>query len=302
MRISSTFLLLPLLTPFASGACSRTSLSAALDSFFSTATSYPRRSLPLAPNHKISSNGYIQLGLNSTPWANISTLYAPNFKVQVLDETACQAARYTAVTQYNSSGLFPALISVRLGLEDKAGGGGLINEVEILNVIQGDHILFSPWRFEQRTPALFNSSQGFPPGAKLTANSTVLQRAGLIATANTYLEGVEKGDNKLVQAGPNCPRVSNGYQTSGHCDQGMQQFKWPVDNRRWIADKETGVAFGVFIFRGALLVNNATGDYINEYIAVKEGKLREIRAVMIYSDKNVKSVWPEDKQRSYNGL
>jgi len=55
---------------------------------------------------------------------------------------------------------------------------------------------------------------------------------------------VEKGDNRLVVAGPNCPRISNGYQISGHCDQGMQQFKWPVENRRWIADTETGVAFG----------------------------------------------------------
>lgn len=292
----------PLLAPLASAACTRSVLASALDSFFSTAIASPKKPLRLAASHTISSNGYIQPSLNSTPWANISTLYTPNFKVQVLDEAACQAARYTVVTQFNSSGLFPALISVRLALEDKAAGDAAISEVEILNVIQGDHILFSPQRFEQRTPALFNSSQAFPPGAKLAPNSSALDRAALIATANTYLEGVEKGDNALVRAGPNCPRVSNGYQTSAHCDQGMQQFRWPVDNRRWIADRDTGVAFGVFIFRGALLVNNATGDYINEYIAVKEGRLREIRAVMIYSDKNVKSVWPEDRERRYHGL
>jgi hypothetical protein len=167
--------------------------------------------------------------------------YTPTFKVQAIDNLACQGARYTVVTQHNSSGLFPALISIRLALADRDGP---ITELEILNVIQGDHILFSPKRFERRTPALYNSSQSFPPGAKITPNTTVQNRAGLIKTANTYLEGVEKGDNKLVRAGPNCPRISNGYQTSGHCDQGMQQFKWPVENRRWIADTETGVAFG----------------------------------------------------------
>jgi hypothetical protein len=80
----------------------------------------------------------------------------------------------------------------------------------------------------------------------------------------------------------------------------MQQFKWPVESRRWIADEQTGVAFGVFIFRGALMVNNKTGDYINEYLKVKDGKIQEIRAVMIYCDKDIKSVWPEDSERTYN--
>jgi hypothetical protein len=128
--------------------------------------------------------------------------YTPNFKVQAIDSLACQGARYTVVTQYNSSGLFPALISIRLALQDRDGP---ITEMEIMNVIQGDHILFSPKRFELRTPALFNSSQSFPPGAKITQSTTVLKRADLIRTANTYLEGVEKGQNDLVNAGPKCP-------------------------------------------------------------------------------------------------
>jgi hypothetical protein len=50
------------------------------------------------------------------------------------------------------------------------------------------------------------------------------------------------------------------------------------------------------------MVNNQTGDYINEYLAVKDGKLREIRAVMIYSKKDIKSVWPEDSTRPYSAL
>jgi hypothetical protein len=50
------------------------------------------------------------------------------------------------------------------------------------------------------------------------------------------------------------------------------------------------------------MVNNQTGDYINEYIAVKDGKLREIRAVMIYSKRDISSVWPEDSTRSYASL
>jgi hypothetical protein len=112
------------------------------------------------------------------------------------------------VTQYNSSGLFPALLSIRLALRNDDGP---ITEIEIMNVIQGDHILFSPQRFELRTPALFNSSQSFPPGAKITPDTTVLKRADLIRTANTYLEGVEKGKNELVHAGPRCPSQSQPF-------------------------------------------------------------------------------------------
>lgn len=189
-------------------------------------------------------------------------------------------------------------MSLRLGLEDN---DGMVNEVEVLNVIQGDHILFYPDKFEQRTPALFNSSQAFPPGAK-SASTKELSRKEIISIANTYLAGVEAGNNALVKAGPACPRISNGLQTSGHCDEGLQQFKWPVDNRRWIADTETGVAFGSMIFRGALNVSADTGDLVNEFLAVKDGLIREVRAVMIYGKKDLPAVWPEDATRAYEGL
>jgi hypothetical protein len=281
----------------AASACTRKGIQTALDSFFLTAIT--KEPLTLSMNVKITSNGYSQATLNSTSYANITWLERPEFKVQALDTIACQGARYTVSRQKNSTGgESPALVSLRIGLEDNDGP---ISEIEILNVINGSHILFNPDKFEQRTPPLFNSSQAFPPGASIT-NTTLLSRKEIISVANSYIEGVQAGKNALVKAGTNCPRISNGLQTSAHCDQGLQQFKWPVDNRRWIADTETGVAFGSMIFRGALKVPADTGDLINEFLAVKNGKIREIRAVMIYGKKDVKTVWPEDGTRSYNGL
>lgn len=184
----------------------------------------------------------------------------------------------------------PALVSFRLMLEDSDGP---VKEVEVMNVVKGQHILFYPDKFENSTPDLFTSGQVSDEVHKKQS------RQEIISVANTYLEGVQSGNNSLVKAGPTCPRISNGLQTSGHCDQGMQQFKWPVDSRRWIADTETGVAFGVFIFRGALKVDNKTGDYINEYLKIRDGRIQEIRAVMIYSDRFIKTVWPEDSDRHY---
>jgi hypothetical protein len=274
--------------------CTRKGIQTSLDNFFLTAIT--KEPLALSSTVKISSNGYSQPNLNSTSYANITWLERPEFKVQALDTIACQGARYTVSRQKNSTGgESPALLSLRLALEENDGP---VSEVEIINVINGSHILFYPEKFEPRTPALFNSSQAFPPGASLT-NKTTLSRKEIIAVANSYLEGVQAGNNALVKAGPTCPRVSNGLQTSAHCDQGLQQFKWPVENRRWIADTETGVAFGAMIFRGALNVPTDTGDLINEFLAVKEGRIREIMAVMVYAKRDIGAVWPEDGTRVY---
>jgi hypothetical protein len=291
MRFTFFSIALSVLVPsLVSGSCTRTGLSAALDSYFNNAIS--KTPLNLSPAVKISSNGYIQRSVSDTAYGNITSLYRPNFKVQALDTTVCQGARYTVVTERNSTTgkNDPALVTIRVMLEDNDGP---IKEIEVMNIVRGQHILFYPDKFEQTTPELFTSSQ------TSSSNTTKLSRKDIIAVANTYLEGVQSGNNALVKAGQTCPRVSNGLQTSGHCDQGMQQFKWPVEARRWIADTETGVAFGVFIFRGALMVNNRTGDYINEYLKVKDGRIHEIRATMIYSFKDIVSVWPEDKERQY---
>jgi hypothetical protein len=198
----------------------------------------------------------------------------------------------------STGGESPALVSLRIALEDN---NGPISEIEILNVVKGDHVLFYPDKFEQRTPALFNSSQAFPPGAR-PESATTLSRKQIIEVASTYLQGVEAGNSALVKAGPLCPMVLNGLQTSTHCDQELQQFKGPVDNRRWIADTETGVAFGAFILRGALNVSADTGELINNFLAVKDGALREIRAGMVYGKRDIKGVWPEDKERGYGAL
>jgi hypothetical protein len=271
-------------------ACTRNGLSSALDDYFAGVTGKP--ALRVASAAKISSNGYMQKAIADTAFGNITSLYRPKFRVQALDTATCQAARYTVVTERNQTtgANTPALVSLRLMLEDSDGP---VKEVEVMNVVRGQHILFYPDKFEETTPDLFTSSQVSDGSHKM------LSRQEIISVANTYLEGVQSGNNSLVKAGPTCPRISNGLQTSGHCDQGMQQFKWPVDSRRWIADTETGVAFGVFIFRGALMVDNKTGDYINEYLKIRDGKIQQIRAVMIYSDKYIKSVWPEDSERHY---
>lgn len=279
---------------FAASACTRKGIGQALDNFFLAAIT--KQPLFTTPTVKISSNGYSQISLNSTPYANITWLERPEFKIQALDAFACQGARYTVSRQKNSTGgEEPALVSVRLALTDNDGP---ISEIEVLNIKNATHYFFRPDRFEDRTPAMFNSSQAFPPGANLLSTS-ILPRKELIAVANTYIDGIQTGNNASVKAGPVCPRFANGEMDGKHCNLDLEQFKWPVENRRWIADLETGVAFGSMVFRGALQMPVDTGNVVNEFVAVKDGRIREIRAVVAYARRDIKSVWPEDGARSY---
>ena len=43
-----------------------------------------------------------------------------------------------------------------------------------------------------------------------------------------------------------------------------------------------------------------TGDYINEHIMVQDGMIKRMYASKIYGNKNIKSIWPEDKDRAYD--
>lgn len=283
-----------LFVSLAATACTRKGIQTALDNFFLAAIT--KQPLFTIPDVKITSNGYSQANLNNTPYANITWLERPEFKIQALDVIACQGARYTVSRQKNSTGgEEPALVSVRLALSDNDGP---ISELEILNIKNGSHYFFRPDRFEDRTPAIFNSSQAFPPGASLL-QTAVLPRKDIIAVANTYIDGVQSGKSEGVKAGPTCRRISNGEIEGTKCIEGLEQLKWPVEQRRWIADLETGVAFGSMIFRGALQMPDDTGDLANEFIAVKDGKIREIRAAVAYSKKDINAMWPEDTTRSY---
>jgi hypothetical protein len=302
MRPTYSFLapvLLSYLISLASTTCTRDKLSQTLDLFFLNAITHDP--LPLSPTAKTSSNGYMQTSINNTAFSNTTWLESPEFKVQVLDVTACQAARYTVAREKSVAGVeSPALVSLRVALADN---DGLIEELEITNVVKGEHILFYPDKFELRTPPLYNSSQAFPPGASL-AKTKVLTRKEIAELADSYVVGIQTGNKSLVKIGPYCPRTANGQRINDHCeegDQGLATFHWQVENRRWIADAEKGVAFGSYIVQGTLGADDNTWDIVNEYVAVKDGAIREIRAVMVHEPKGIKAVWPEDSTRSYRG-
>ncbi|KAF2416405.1 hypothetical protein EJ08DRAFT_703668 [Tothia fuscella] len=280
-----------------SALCTRQRLQDHLDLFFVDAISHD--ALPLAPNVKISSNGVMQLNLNTTAFANTTWLESPGFKIQVVDILACQAARYTVAREKQTNGTeVPALISVRVGLADNDGH---ITEIEITNVVKGENILFSPDTFEHRTPPLFNSSQSFPPGAPISA-AKVLTRKEIIAVTENYVSGVQKGDKSIMKVGPACPRTENGQRVRDHCedgDEGLSKFKWPIQNRRWIADPDMGIAFGAYIVQGTFGEDDNTWDLVNEFIAVKDGLIREVRAIMEHVPKGTNAIWPEDTARTY---
>jgi hypothetical protein len=82
----------------------------------------------------------------------------------------------------------------------------------------------------------------------------------------------------------------------------LSSFHWPVHNKRWIADPDKGIAFGAYVVAGTLGAEENTWDLVNEFVAVKDGLIREVRVVMAHTPKETASVWPEDSARSYFAL
>jgi hypothetical protein len=270
--------------------CSRESLIAARDKFFSSgaAKSTQLQGIQLAPSTKISFNQKLT-PLASTPYSNLTGFN--NFIVQAVDSEACQIATFrTSPSQ---------LLSTRLRLD----GSGAISEVEFLQAVKGDQF-FRPSGIPATTPAIFNQKQtpgrppnipaswkaetGTPKGDVNTATCKsgggqprALNRKELIYVGSTYCDGLTgKPWDSCVVGGKSCPRNENGVTTTQNCAVGTGVFGFDVKGRRWVADTDTGVVLGVFYFEVARAAGLGTNLFLHEYFKIEAGVLAYIFAPM----------------------
>jgi hypothetical protein len=245
--------------------CTRDSLKANMDSFF-TSSIKQKSSLTFSTSAKIGQNNQVLPSLQSSAWSNITGFYKP-FRIDAIDTNACTMASFVLVTEKTPAGTVdPGLMSVRMKTED---GTSTIKELEILNVLKGSHMFFVPSSFPTSAPAMWSTPQ--------VGN---FSRDELIRRANTYPSGIQAGDGSMIPAGPSCPRIENGVQTTTTCNKGLQMFKQPVTNRRWVADTLTGVVLGEFYFDKIAGRGANYGLWLNEYFKLDEGKLSGIQACM----------------------
>jgi hypothetical protein len=265
MKIITLFIVALPLIVLTAASCDRAHLKENIDSFF-TSSIQKAKGISMFHSAKISQNNQVLSSIEATAWSNITGFYKP-FRIDSIDVEACTVASFVIVNENGRSGSKePGLMSVRIKTEDNSK---TVKELEILNVLKGSHAFFVPGSFPSTAPEMWSRSQ---------AGS--FSREELIRRANTYPSGIQAGDGSNIPAGQTCPRIENGVQTTTNCNKGLNRFKQPVTNRRWVADTLTGVVLGEFYFDKVAAKGANYGLWLNEYFKIDNGKLMGIQACM----------------------
>jgi hypothetical protein len=275
-----------LMAQFVSAACSRENLSTASQDFFRTVLLKSNPRFPagwiLSKAIKISENNVIVHSLNDTMYATMTGL-ASAYKIEVADTITCDIATLFIAKESNSSTI--ASLRIRMSQDE-------IWEVEILKATKGSHALFAPDNFPSSAPTHWRQS-----------NKTT-ERARLVAVADSYAQALQEGNNTMALAAFDCPRLENGNQTTLHCGANMDLFKWPVTDRRWVADPSTGVVMGSFFFhykdgKGKMSQmglkdrgpDSKVGLWLHEYFKIENGKIVDVSAAMKTLGTDYKDIW-----------
>lgn len=234
-RVSCLLLLALLLSPArAASDCDAACLRQQLDSYLAALVRRDPSGLNLAKNVRFTENGTpgtVGDGL----WKAASGV-GP-YRLQLTDQQTQQAMFIGVIDE----GEAQAIVTVRLGIE-----GDRIAQIEHIAARKGSHPLFAPQGFTTPHPSLS------------TPVKTKLSREELIAIADTYFEGIEQHDSKVILSADDCQRFENGVQTtnqpgrtSRNCAHSADLLTYirSVDNRRFpIVDPERGIVVSIITF------------------------------------------------------
>jgi hypothetical protein len=287
---------------FALSACLRSDMQNTLDGFFQSAferSSGTKKNSPaLSTNVKITQNNILLKSLEDSAWGNTTSFYN-KWKITVIDTDVCEVACYCILNQKSSTQKqVPAIMGIRI---KKDNNENLIRELEMVNLLDGGPGILRGMFRPDNNETYSDATETF---WKSPQNGT-LTRAELIKTANSYPDGIQAGDGRNIPIGNACPRWENGVQTAGgskpfnnktqprNCRDSLDEFKQPVEHRRWLADTETGVVLGLFYFshRKSPLVDafdKEWGNWLNEFFKIQKGKMVGVHAIMLFvRDKKV---------------
>lgn len=281
----SSLLLLALLASSASaaGSCDERCLRQQVDSYMTALVRREPSALKLASDVRFTENGTpgkVGDGL----WKGASGIGAYR---QYFTDPLTQQAMFIGVV---NEGDGQAILSLRLGIEN-----GRIAQIEHITARKGSHPLFAPQGFTAPHPSLS------------TPVKTKLPREKLIAIADTYFEGIEQHDSKVILSSDTCQRFENGVQTtnqpgrtSRNCAHSADLLTYikSVDNRRYpIVDQEHGIVVSIITFGipgetksddTAISTNPQVSARLREprtlllmeWFKIDNGKIEHIEAVM----------------------
>jgi hypothetical protein len=256
--------------------CNRACLRSFVDDYFAALAAREHARLPLAAMVKFTENGRV-LELGEGFWKTAGQPLP--YRDYILDPETGGAAALTALREHDGT----AQLFVRLKIVDQR-----ITEIESIVARIGDQRWFAP----ENLPNLSDIfARPVPPAARHS-------RAELIAAADAYFTAVQtEGTPEFVQApfDPTLKRFENGLQTTNVTSNPiLERHTWTpilqlerasyagtiVTDRRYpVVDVEHGIALAVATFRRE--GEHTSTLLLAEIFKFTEGKLREIRAVIL---------------------
>jgi hypothetical protein len=285
MALLSLSIQVPIAASDSAGAsCNRTCLRGMLDQYLTALAKHDPSTLPVTAAVKFTENGE-PLKLGEGFWKTAGPIGA--YKLYVLDPESGAAALQALVQEKDTV----AQVLLRLKIDNKK-----ISEVETFVVRKGDHRFFEPDKLLTLSP-VFN--EAVPVVKRHT-------RQELIAAADSYFTAIHTEstpDYKPAPFADGMNRYENGVQTTNvsfngrppstageQLDRGAFKGVRVMDRRYPVVDVENGTVLGIVTFRGDSPPRTTT-LLLSEVFKVTDGKLQEIRAVMLNRPLDIKTGW-----------
>jgi hypothetical protein len=268
--------------------CDNACLKGFVDGYFDALAQRDPSKLPVATDVKFTENGRVldfSLGLGFWRTAGKPIRY----RDYVLDPQTGNAAALTALAEYDGI----AQMALRLKIVNRR-----IAEIETYVVRLGDQRWFAPGGLEHMSDIF---SQTVPAATRHT-------REQLVAAANAYFDAIEtEGTPQFVQApfAVGIKRYENGLQTTNvKANAVIERHRMSPDaqleaafykgilvrDRRFqVVDVEHGIVLAFVTFRRD--APDTTTLLIAEMFKVTDGKLQEIRAVMLDAPNGAGTGW-----------
>ncbi len=289
--------------------CDRQCLAGFMTTYLNALVAHDSSKLPVAKNVKYTENG-VRLNLNDGLWHTASAL--PTYRLDIVDEEAGSVGLLGRIDENGNNNWF----ATRLKIEN----GKLISEIENLVV---RNISMQPPSSE----GLQFNAEPHPLMKEIVPEAIRLSRAELASIGNSYFTGLDTDhDGANVPFDPACQRRENGTVTANNPDAPKGSMSWmdcksqfdthfsvivtKIRERRFVVvDPVYGLAFamGYFDHDGSVAKMSETLDgklvdvspmlrqpfsfIIGEVFKIKDGKIRQIEAVLTTVPFGMESGW-----------
>lgn len=288
--------------------CDRKCLAGFMTTYLKALVAHDASKLPVTKNVKYTENG-VRLNLTDGLWQTAAAM--PTYRVDVIDEKSGQVGLIGKIDENGNNNWYGARLKVEKGK--------LVSEIEILIA-----------RTISMAPPPEGGPQGptepHPLMMQVIPADKRTQPCKLAEIGNSYFTGLDTdNDGANVPFDPDCQRRENGGVMANNPDMpedSMQRMGCKaqfdthfstivtdIRERRFIADPVTGLSFGwgYFDHNGSVEQMSETSDgkmtdvtsmfrqpfsfYIAEIFKIKDGKIRQIEAVLTTVPYAMESGW-----------